>query len=281
MGFNLCGTTRCEPMGEQSFFFERWLSRGYAEGLPYLHRYTDRRADPRLLMPEAQTIVVCAVNYRNALSAGYPKGFDGAKVASYALNADYHTSIKAMLRELLTQLRALYPSLDGRMFVDTAPLLEKALAVRAGLGGIGRNSLLITPEYGSFVHLGELLLNMPCDCYDTPSEWNPCGSCSLCLKRCPVGAINPDRTIDPRRCISARTLESEAGELTLNGWVCGCDECQNACPHNAGKPIADNPRFAPTVDPLQPSTQHLLQTRTLDATLASTPIARAFKRRNQ
>ena len=101
VGFNLCGTTHCGPMREISFFFEKWLSEGYGDTLGYLHRYTDRRADPRLLMEGAQTVVVCAVNYRNPLSGGYPDGFEGAKVASYAMNTDYHVTIKDMLRRML------------------------------------------------------------------------------------------------------------------------------------------------------------------------------------
>ena len=182
-----------------------------------------------------------------------------------------------MLRRMLTLLKERYPSLDGRMFVDTAPIFEKAHAVRAGLGSIGRNSLLITPQYGSTVLIGELLLNDTVDEYDTPLEWNPCKGCEACIRRCPVGAINHNRTIDPRRCISARTLESEAGELTLNGWICGCDECQSICPHNHNKPLADNPNFAPTFDPLDPEVQQLLQTRTLTPALCATPLARAFR----
>lgn len=281
VGFNLCGTTHCEPMDEISFFFEKWLSEGYGDTLGYLHRYTDRRANPRLLMKGAQTVVVCAVNYRNPLSGGYPDGFEGAKVASYALNTDYHVTIKDMLRRMLAMLQTTYPTLEGRMFTDTAPLFEKAHAERAGLGRIGRNSLLITPEYGSFVLLGELLLNLRCDVYDTPFEWQPCKGCERCIKQCPVGAINPNRTIDPRRCISARTLETDPGELSLHGWVCGCDECQSICPHNYRKPLADNPLFAPQFDPLTDKVQAQLSSRTLDDTLHSTPLARAFRTQKQ
>ena len=277
VGFSLCGAVPCEPMTEQSGYFEEWLAAGYAERLEYLHRYADRRADPRLLMEGARTVVVCAVNYRNALSGGYPEGFKGAKVASYALAADYHTTIKKMLRRMLSVLREKYPSLDGRMFVDTAPIFEKAHAVRAGLGRVGRNSLLITPQYGSFVLLGELLLNDTADEWDIPLEWEPCKGCEVCVRRCPVGAINSNRTIDPRRCISARTLETSEGELPLCGWVCGCDECQTRCPHNAGKPLADNDMFAPLYDPLSDSAQELLRSRTLDESLRSTPLARAFR----
>lgn len=278
VGFNLCGTTTCEEMVEADFFC-KWLDGGYASGLDYLHRHIELRQNPKLLFDGAQSIIVCAVNYRNEFSAGYPHDFEGAKVASYALTTDYHTTIKAMLRRMAVRLQELYPSLMGRCFTDSAPLLEKALAVRAGLGQIGRNSLLITPQYGSFVLLGEIVINDTIDNYDTPLDWQPCNGCSLCQKLCPVAAINDNRTIDPRRCISARTLETGSGDLPTNGWVCGCDECQSRCPHNHAKPNADNTDFAPLYNPLSCESQQLLCSRTLTDTFAQTPLARAFRRK--
>jgi epoxyqueuosine reductase len=155
------------------------------------------------------------------------------------------------------------------------------MAVRAGLGRVGRNSLLITPDYGSFVLLGELVIDADVDAYDQPMDWEPCGGCTLCLKRCPVAAINDNRTIDPRRCISARTLETDSGELPLNGWVCGCDECQTHCPHNVGKPLYDNPQFAPLLNPLSDEGQQLLTSEQLPDLLSSTPVSRAFRRRTK
>ena len=278
VGFNLCGTTTCDDVASADFF-EQWLKDGYGSELPYLARRVEIRRSPRLLFEGARSVIVCAVNYRNALSGGYPRNFEGAKVASYALMTDYHTTIKAMLLHLATRLKELYPSLEGRCYVDTAPLLEKALAVRAGLGQVGRNSLLITQEYGSFVLLGELVINDEIDQYDTPLDWAPCESCHLCEKVCPVAAINGNRTIDPRRCISARTVEGVAGELSKNGWVCGCDECQSKCPHNQSKPLCENELFAPVFDPLTDEYQNLLGSKTLNENLAQTPLARAFRRK--
>ena len=265
-------------MDRDADFLRGWLDGGNAEQLHYMHRNIDRRCDPRGLFEGAQSVVVCAVNYRNPLSAGYPEGFGGARVASYALCVDYHTTIKRMLQQMAERLRAIYPTLTGRCFVDTAPLMEKALAVRAGLGAVGRNSLLLTPQYGSFVLLGELVLADEIDHYDAPLDWSPCGECHLCERLCPVGAINPNRTIDTRRCISAVTLEV-GGSADTHGWVCGCDECQTRCPHNHGKPLSDNPAFMPIIDPLKPEVERLLSARELAPEFATTPLARAFRRR--
>ncbi len=278
VGFSLCGTTTCDDVSEVAFF-EQWLEKGYGSELPYLARRVEIRRSPRLLFDGARSVIVCAVNYRNAFSGGYPRDFEGAKVASYALMTDYHTTIKAMLRELAVRLKELYPSLEGRCYVDTAPLLEKALAVRAGLGQIGRNSLLITREYGSFVLLGELVINDEIDRYDQPLDWQPCEDCHLCERLCPVAAINGNRTIDARRCISARTVEGVAGSLPTNGWVCGCDECQSKCPHNQSKPLCENELFAPVFDPLTDEYQQLLGSGALNKNLAQTPLARAFRRK--
>ena len=127
-------------------------------------------------------------------------------------------------------------------------------------------------------HLPELVLADEIDHYDEPLDWSPCGECHLCERLCPVGAINPNRTIDTRRCISAVTLEV-GGSADTHGWVCGCDECQTRCPHNHGKPLSDNPAFMPIIDPLKPEVERLLSARELAPEFATTPLARAFRRR--
>mgnify|MGYP000308211439 CR=1 FL=1 len=154
-GFDLCGVAPCRHLVRNEQFFRRWLGDGRHASLGYLERNLDKRFDVRRLVEGAQTVVVCAVGYKNGLSDGYPDDFR-AKIASYALTADYHATIKGMLGDLFGRLRAAEPALAGRAFVDSAPLVEKQLAVEAGLGWIGRQSLLVTPRFGSFVLLGEL-----------------------------------------------------------------------------------------------------------------------------
>ena len=156
-GFDLCGVAPCRHLAANEARFRRWLGQGYQSSLAYLERHTEKRFDPARLVEGARTAVVCAVAYKNRTSDGYPATCR-TKIASYACTTDYHTTIRNMLRGMLQALKAAYPGLEGRAFVDTAPLAEKQLAVEAGLGWIGRQSLLVTPQFGSFVLLGELLI---------------------------------------------------------------------------------------------------------------------------
>ena len=148
-------------------------------------------------------------------------------------------------------LRAAHPGLGGRAFVDTAPLAEKQLAVEAGLGWIGRQSLLVTPQYGSYVVLGELILTEETDRYDAPFEGSRCGRCHNCIESCPTGAIVAPKVIDTGRCISCHTIEKEPTEgIGLDGWIFGCDACQSLCPWNRRAPQHRNAAFDAVFDPL-------------------------------
>lgn len=215
-----------------------------------MERNVEKRFDPQRLVAEARTAIVCAVAYKNRFSEGYPHDCR-TKVASYACNKDYHTTLRSMLQRLFASLQDDYPELEGRAFVDTAPLAEKQLAVEAGLGWIGRQSLLITPRYGSFVVLGELLLCDETDTYDTPFEGSRCGSCRACMECCPTGAIIAPKVIDTNRCISCHTIEQEpTKQIDLHGWIFGCDVCQSCCPYNRQAPHHTHPAFSPIFDPL-------------------------------
>lgn len=257
-GFDLCGIAPCRRMEENETRFRNWLSEGRQARLGYLERNLDKRFDPRRLVDGAATAVVCAVGYKNRTSEGYPPDFP-AKIASYALFPDYHDLIKGMLHDLSDRLARQGVTLRGRAFVDTAPLLEKQLAVEAGLGWIGRQSLLITPRYGSFVLLGEWILTEPADHYDTPFEGSRCGRCYNCVESCPTGALPGDRMVDARRCISCHTIERAAGDCPdLHGWIFGCDACTSCCPYNCKAPLHANPAFDPLFDPLKITRQEWL-----------------------
>lgn len=250
VGFDEVGIVASRPFEGGEARFRDWIAAGNHASLEYLERNIDKRFNPALLVEGCRTIVVGAVGYKNHLSLGYPPHFR-PKIASYALNSDYHTSIKGMLRRAFEELKREYPTLKGRPFTDSAPLAEKLLAVEAGIGWIGRQSLVISPTLGSFLLLGELLLTEPCDRYDTPFTESHCGSCRACIEACPVGAIGQERTIDARRCLARCTIEQgEAYEGELHGWLFGCDCCQSCCPHNRHTPIATHPAFQPTIDPL-------------------------------
>lgn len=250
-GFDLCGIAPCRHFDDAERRFREWLAHGYQSSLQYLERNTEKRFDPRLLVEGARTAVVCAVGYKNRMSDGYPAGHR-TKIASYACAEDYHTLVRKMLQRIFEALRRISPDLAGRAFVDTAPLAEKRLAVEAGLGWIGRQSLLVTPELGSFVVLGELILTEEVDRYDQPFGPARCGTCRACVECCPTGAVMPGQGIDTARCISCHTIEREPSRsIDLDGWIFGCDACQSCCPWNRRAPQHRNRAFDPVFDPLE------------------------------
>ena len=209
VGFDLVGVVRAEAMTTEHDRFCRWLAAGHHSTLTYLERNIDKRFDARLLVEGARSIVVCGVSYRSPLGDGYAEGWR-TKVASYALARDYHITIKEMLAALAARLKEYAHDMTFRAFADSAPLAEKSLAVRAGLGWIGRNSLLVNPDLGSMLHLGELVISEDVDAYSMPMTAVGCGECRRCIAACPNGAISEDRSINTHRCISCRTIEREA-----------------------------------------------------------------------
>ena len=283
VGFDLCGVARCRNFEDDKRFLEGWVERGFASSLDYLKRNTDRRADAAALVEGAKSVVVCAVAYKSYISEGYPADHK-TKVASYACMTDYHTTIKQMLFDLSARMKELAPSLSGRCFVDSAPIFEKRYAVEAGLGWIGRQSLLVTPEYGTFVLLGEIVVTEECDSYDVPLVSVGCGECRRCEEACPNSAVK-ERHIDTSRCISCATIEREGeGEKApLHGWIFGCDECQTVCPYNRKAPLATNHRFAPQYNPIELTSEWWLSLskEEFSERFGGTPLERAGLERMQ
>ena len=259
LGFDLCGIARCQNFDVNERAYMRWLEAGYDSSLGYMRNHLDKRFDVRQLVEGAKTVVVCAVSYKSEISGGYTDS-DRCKIASYACNRDYHKTLKKMLLRLLSELQSHYPQLQGRAFVDSAPLLEKQYAVEAGLGWIGRQSLLVTPEFGSYVLLGELVLDMEADAYDAPYEGVGCGECSRCIEACPTTAIVAPMTINTAKCISCRTIETANDtNIDLHGWIFGCEECQNCCPYNSRAAMHRNDAFNPLFDPRNISAEQWLE----------------------
>ena len=277
VGFDLCGVAQYRKFEDDRAFLEGWIERGYASSLEYLKRNIECRADANLLVEGAKSVIVCAVAYKNSVSEGYPADHS-AKVASYACTTDYHTTIKQMLFDLCKRLKEVNPALSARCFVDSAPIFEKRYAVEAGLGWIGRQSLLVTPQFGTFVLLGEVVMTAECDEYDKPLETVGCGECRRCVDACPNGAVK-ERHIDTSRCISCATIEREGeGEkCDLHGWIFGCDECQIVCPYNRKAPLATNPRFAPKFNPIEFTSEwwQNLSAEEFGEVFGSTPLSRA------
>ena len=273
VGFDLCGVAKCQEFADDKAFLEQWIERGFSSTLGYMERNIDKRANAGLLVEGAKSVIVCGVAYKNQFSNGYSDDCR-QKIASYALCKDYHTTIKQMLKQLCNALKEDEPTLSGRVFADSAPVFEKRYAVEAGLGWIGRQSLLVTPQFGTFVLLGVAIVDSECDSYDAPLQGVGCGNCHRCIDACPNGAII-DRHIDTRRCISRMTIEqSDENNLQLHGWIFGCDSCQSCCPYNHHAPMATNPQFVPLFNPLDIDWQKIDEAE-FSLHFATTPLSRS------
>jgi len=220
LGFSACGLAPAEPVQEShANRFLRWIQQGHHADMHYMEKNIEIRLDPRLLVPGVRTIISVALNY-------YPSQ-QASGLCMYAQGQDYHEIMRSRMRDLMKSIQA-----EGRCFVDTAPVLERYWAWRAGLGWIGRHTQLILPHQGSTFFLGELFVMSEADSYDMPIN-HSCGQCRQCIDACPMGAIG-EMGIDARRCINYLTIENRnplPDELLLDNCFYGCDCCQLACPH--------------------------------------------------
>lgn len=248
IGFHKIGIVRAEPLESERVHLLGWLEKNYQGEMQWIERELEKRTDPRMIFPEAKSMIVVALNYftPHEHSDDETKG----KISRYAWGDDYHDILKEKLRELLSFIRTLDELADGKICVDTAPVMDKAWAVRAGLGWLGKHSNVITKEYGSWVFLGEILLNLELE-YETEIEPDHCGNCTKCLDACPTGAITAPYLVDSNRCLSYATIELRSSELPseisehLNGWFYGCDICQDVCPWNRFEKPTTEQRFEP------------------------------------
>ncbi len=240
LGFDAVGFARADHV-ECENSFRQWLDNGYASEMHYMHNHFEKRCDPRLLVDNAKTIIVLALNY-------YPTEFmsaDHPQFSFYAYGKDYHDVIKEKLRQLFEYINTEITPVTGRMFVDSAPVLERYWAVKAGLGFIGKNTQLIIPGKGSYFFLSELIIDIEIE-PDSPVV-KSCGSCTKCLDACPASAITP-RCLDANKCISYQTIENK-GDLSahcidnIGNHVYGCDVCQQVCPHNINAKGNNTPEF--------------------------------------
>lgn len=247
-GFDKVGIVRAESLTEEARHLEEWLARGFQGNMQWMNRNVDKRVNPIELFPGARSVVVVALNYYTPdehLSASTT-----GKVSRYAWGDDYHDIVGNKLRGLLEWIKQQRPEVNGKVCVDIQPMMDKAWAVRAGLGWLGKHSNLITPELGSWVFIGELLLNLELE-YDTDQVDDHCGTCTLCIEACPTQAITEPYVVDSNKCISYGTIEVRDAELPaeiqdhLSGWFYGCDICQDVCPWNRFEQITNEPQFHP------------------------------------
>ena len=248
IGFHKVGIVRAEPLYEEGERLKEWLAKNYHGEMRWMERDPEKRQNPKLIFPEAKSIVVVALNYFTPHE--HEESSAKGKVSRYAWGDDYHDVLKEKLRELLAFIKSIEETADGKICVDTTPVMDKAWAVRAGLGWIGKHSNVITKEYGSWIFIGEILLNLELD-YESEIINDHCGTCTMCLDACPTGAIVAPYIVDSNRCLSYATIELRAPDLSddtkenLNGWLYGCDICQDVCPWNRFEKPTDEARFEP------------------------------------
>ena len=234
LGFDACGISRAKPLEEDRDRLLGWLKEGYHGTMGYLSNHFEKRVNPALLVEGSKSVISVLLNYYTDQIQEDP---EAPKISMYALGNDYHEVLKAKLFTLLDFIRTDLAPCEGRAFVDSAPLLEKALAKEAGLGWVGKNSLLIHPRMGSFVFIGELVVDLELE-YDEPFGNSLCGSCTRCMDSCPTGAIIAPSVLDARKCISYLTIETkedipESLVGNLSNCLIGCDICQQVCPWNS------------------------------------------------
>ncbi|MGO4913292.1 tRNA epoxyqueuosine(34) reductase QueG [Leeuwenhoekiella sp. W20_SRS_FM14] len=244
LGFMSCGISKAEFLEQEAPRLERWLKKNMHGEMGYMESHFDKRLDPTLLVPGAKSVVSLLLNY-------YPEAHqrkDSYKVSKYAYGTDYHFVIKDKLKELLDYITKEIGAVDGRAFVDSAPVLDKAWAAKSGLGWIGKHSNLLTKQVGSFYFIAELIIDIDLE-YDTPVT-DHCGSCTACIDACPTHAIVDAHVVDGSKCISYFTIELKNeipsyAQDKMDEWMFGCDICQDVCPWNRFSKPHNQPLFSP------------------------------------
>jgi epoxyqueuosine reductase len=252
LGFELVGIA---PASDADGFahLQEWLAHGYAGEMGYMSRHADAHRHPQSILPDVRSVVMVGINYKSveyslpSTKYSVPPG----RVSRYAGGLDYHDVLRDKLKELLTWIQQQIPSIRGRATIDTAPLLERDFARRAGLGWFGKNTMLIDKQLGSYFFLGALLLDLPLQA-DEPFDTSHCGTCTRCLDACPTDAFVAPYQLDARRCISYLTIElrgaiAEDLRPLMGDWIFGCDICQEVCPWNRKAPAGKEPAFEPTM----------------------------------
>ena len=267
LGFLACGFAEAGPLKAEEATFNGWLDHDYHGNMQYMENHKEMRLDPTLLVPGAKTVISLAFNYypisKSEATASSPDFQETLGhqneihyqplIAKYAWGDDYHRVVKDKLFVLMDRIKTLDPSFDGRAFVDSAPVMERQWAVKAGLGWIGKNSLLLRKGVGSFFFLAEIICNLELQPDDIQTDH--CGACTACIDACPTDAIVQPQVIDSRRCISYLTIENKSwptevadessDKFNTGAWAYGCDVCQDVCPWNRFSTPHQEPLFKP------------------------------------
>ena len=260
MGFDYCGIAKAVKLDDDARKLEKWLQQGHHGQMSYMERYFDLRIDPTQLVPGAKSVITLLKNY-------FPKEkqqADAPKISKYAYGKDYHDVIRTQLSSLLTQLKNQIGEINGRGFIDSAPVLERSWAQRSGLGWVGKNGNLINKQSGSFFFIATLITDLELE-YDDAYAKDFCGTCTKCIDACPTQAILPDKVIDGSRCISYFTIELKELLIPDNmkgkfeNWMFGCDSCQDVCPWNRFSSPNNEPAFTPIPEILNLSSKEWME----------------------
>lgn len=246
LGFDHCGIARAVRLDDDARRLESWLNKGMNGSMLYMENHFDLRIDPSRLVPGARSVITLLLNYFPATQ----QPAEAPQIAKYAYGEDYHEVIRSKLKELLGRIKAGIGEVEGRGFVDSAPVLERSWAVRSGLGWVGKNGNLLNKQMGSFFFIATLIIDLELE-YDAPFAGDYCGTCRRCIDACPTEAILPDKVVDGSRCISYFTIElkemliPDGMKGKFDNWAFGCDTCQDVCPWNRFSKPTEEIAFSP------------------------------------
>ncbi len=246
LGFDACGASKAVRLDEEARRLERWLLEGRHAGMGWMENHFEKRVDPRRLVDGACSVISVLENYYQPLEPS--REDDVGRISRYAWGDDYHDVMKEKLYALFEWLDEAAGGIEGRVFVDSAPVLDKVWAQRSGLGWIGKHTNLINSSLGSYFFIGELIVDVPLE-YDRATE-DFCGTCTRCIDACPTDAIYRPYAVDANRCISYWTIEHRGDDIPediqpgFDNWIFGCDICQDVCPWNKFKKLSEEARYA-------------------------------------
>lgn len=277
-GFDYCGIAKAQVLDDDARRLETWLKAGMHGGMQYMENYFDLRIDPSKLVPGAKSVITLLKNYYPAqtpLNGEY-------KISKYAYGKDYHSVIKNNLKIVISELQQQIGAFNGRGFVDSAPILERAWAHKSGLGWVGKNGNLITKGSGSFFFIATLITDLELE-YDDAFAKDYCGSCTKCIDACPTEAILPGKVINGSKCISYFTIELKEEIIPdevkgkFKNWMFGCDICQDVCPWNSFSSPHQESEFSPITEVLNFSTRdwEALSQETFNKLFKQSPLSRA------
>ncbi len=256
LGFSYCGIAQAKRLDEDALKLEAWLNKGMHGSMHYMENYFDERVDPAKLVPGAKSVITLMMNYFPSTK----QHEDAPKISKYAYGNDYHEVIRSKLKLLLQSIKENIGDINGRGFVDSAPVLERSWAVKSGLGWVGKNGNLINKQSGSFFFIATIICDLELE-YDSPFAKDYCGTCTKCIDECPTDAILPDKIIDGSKCISYFTIElkdaliDERMKGKFDNWMFGCDVCQDVCPWNRFSKATTETNFQPIPEILNLSTK--------------------------